>query len=82
MMDKIDKTHGAGGSATSELINDIFKESFSNEYLESLSDSAVLPLPAGGKMAFTTDSYVVRPVFFPGGDIIHQIGGKLAQEFH
>lgn len=73
MMEKIDKTHGAGGSATAGLINDIFKEAFSNEYLESLSDSAVLPLPSGGKLAFTTDSYVVRPVFFPGGDI-----GRLA----
>ena len=72
-MEKIDKTHGAGGSATAGLINDIFKEAFSNIYLEALSDSAVVPMPAGGKLAFTTDSYVVRPVFFPGGDI-----GRLA----
>lgn len=73
MADKINKTHGAGGSATSELIDSIFREAFSNEYLEPLSDSAVLPLPAGKKLAFTTDSYVVRPIFFPGGDI-----GRLA----
>lgn len=69
----IDKTHGAGGSATAELIRDIFRKAFSNDYLEPLSDSAVLPPADGKKIAFTTDSYVVKPVFFPGGDI-----GRLA----
>ncbi|MBQ9361031.1 MAG: hydrogenase expression/formation protein HypE [Lachnospiraceae bacterium] len=68
---KIDKTHGAGGVATSGLIDDIFKQAFSNEYLEALSDSAVVP--GSGKLALTTDSFVVKPVFFPGGDI-----GRLA----
>ena len=68
---KIDKTHGAGGVATSNLIDDIFKKAFSNEYLDALSDSAVVP--GCGRLALTTDSFVVRPVFFPGGDI-----GRLA----
>ncbi len=70
-MPKIDKTHGAGGIATSNLIDEIFKKAFSNEYLEPLSDSAVAP--GYGQLALTTDSFVVRPVFFPGGDI-----GRLA----
>ena len=73
MSDRIDKTHGAGGSATSGLIQDIFKEAFANEHLDTLSDSAVLPAGGSRKLALTTDSYVVRPVFFPGGDI-----GRLA----
>lgn len=68
---KIDKTHGAGGVATSNLIDDIFKKAFSNEYLEPLSDSAAVP--GYGRLALTTDSFVVRPVFFSGGDI-----GRLA----
>ena len=67
----IDKTHGAGGSETSELIERIFKRTFSNEYLDSLADSAVVP--GSERLALTTDSFVVRPVFFPGGDI-----GRLA----
>ena len=64
---KIDKTHGAGGSETSGLIEEVFREAFSNEYLDGLNDSAVVP--GGNRLAVTTDSFVVRPVFFPGGDI-------------
>ncbi len=64
---KIDKTHGAGGSETAALIEGIFREAFSNEYLNGLNDSAVVP--GGNKLAVTTDSFVVRPIFFPGGDI-------------
>lgn len=70
-MSEINKTHGAGGSATSALIDEIFKKRFSNEYLKPLSDSA--HVPGYGRLALTTDSFVVRPVFFPGGDI-----GRLA----
>ena len=50
------------------LIHEIFLKSFSNPHLSTLSDSAVLP-PQSGRLAFTTDSYVVKPLFFPGGDI-------------
>ena len=70
-MSRIDRTHGAGGVSTSRLIDEIFKEAFSNEYLDALSDSAVVP--GAGRLALTTDSFVVRPIFFPGGDI-----GRLA----
>ncbi len=70
--EKIDLAHGAGGRLTHELIISLFKRSFSNTYLDELSDAAVLPGP-NGKLAFTTDSYVIRPIFFGGGDI-----GKLA----
>lgn len=64
--------HGSGGKLTRELIEKLFVKHFSNEVLDRQSDSAVLDIPSG-KMAFTTDSFVVDPIFFPGGDI-----GKLA----
>lgn len=57
---------------THELITRLFKRYFSNAYLDLLCDAAVLPRPKG-RLAFTTDSYVIQPVFFAGGDI-----GKLA----
>lgn len=64
--------HGSGGLMTSELIRDIFVRHFDNSTLNQLSDSAILQI-SGTDLAFTTDSYVVDPLFFPGGDI-----GKLA----
>ncbi len=51
-----------------DLIRDVFVNTFSNEHLSTLQDSAILS-PPDGKLAFTTDSYVIRPLFFPGGDI-------------
>lgn len=68
---KIDMSHGSGGKQTSKLINDIFLSNFANEILDKLEDSAVLKV--SGNIAYTTDSFVVTPMFFPGGDI-----GKLA----
>lgn len=60
--------HGSGGKLTHSLIKDTFLKCFSNATLNTLEDSAVLN--AGNcKLAFTTDSYVVSPLFFPGGDI-------------
>ncbi|GAA4574255.1 hydrogenase expression/formation protein HypE [Planotetraspora kaengkrachanensis] len=56
--------HGAGGKATHTLIEGVFLESFRNPALEPLEDGAVID-----EMAFTTDSFVVTPLFFPGGDI-------------
>ncbi|OIO75599.1 MAG: hydrogenase expression/formation protein HypE [Elusimicrobia bacterium CG1_02_37_114] len=76
IMDKILLTHGSGGRLTHELINGIFRKKFDNEILNSLDDSAVLQLPwltDHSRICFTTDSYVVKPIFFPGGDI-----GKLS----
>jgi len=68
---KIDLSYGSGGKQTSNLINDIFLKHFNNKILNKLEDSAVLNIT--GKIAYTTDSFVVTPLFFPGGDI-----GKLA----
>ncbi len=71
-MDKILLGHGGGGRLSQQLINDMFLRYFDNPVLNSLEDAAALALPHG-RIAFTTDSYVVTPRFFPGGNI-----GKLA----
>jgi hydrogenase expression/formation protein HypE len=60
--------HGAGGKATRALVEGLFLEKLGNPLLDPLGDSAVLELN-GSRLAFTTDSYVVKPIFFPGGDI-------------
>lgn len=60
--------HGGGGKLTHDLIGKLFVQAFKNPILETLHDGAVLSLN-GARLAFTTDSYVVRPLFFPGGDI-------------
>jgi hydrogenase expression/formation protein HypE len=65
-------SHGDGGAKTGELINNLIKKYFNNKILERLEDSAVFDFP-GKKISFTTDSFVVDPIFFPGGDI-----GKLS----
>lgn len=73
MKDKrITKAEGAGGLKSRQLIQSLFKKYFDNEYLNKLDDSAVLGR-IDGKVVFTTDSHVVSPIFFPGGNI-----GKLA----
>ncbi|HXP18439.1 MAG TPA: hydrogenase expression/formation protein HypE [Streptosporangiaceae bacterium] len=66
--DRITMSHGAGGKATQTLIEAIFLDGFRNPLLEPLEDAARL-LVGGTRLAFTTDSYVVSPLFFPGGDI-------------
>lgn len=68
---KITLSHGSGGKATSELIYQIFARHFSNPILNMMEDSAVVD--GYGKIAITTDSFVVTPLFFKGGDI-----GRLA----
>lgn len=60
--------HGSGGKLTAQLIERTLLPAFRNPILDQLDDQAVLPV-AGGRLAFTTDSYVVTPIFFPGGDI-------------
>ena len=60
--------HGGGGRLMHQLIGKMFLTAFRNPLLEMQHDSAVVEL-TGKKLAFTTDSYVVRPLFFPGGDI-------------
>jgi hydrogenase expression/formation protein HypE len=73
----INLAHGSGGRAMRDLIEDVFVSTFDNPALAALEDQAVFPLAEiaryGDRLAFTTDSYVVAPLFFPGGDI-----GKLA----
>lgn len=70
--EKIVLAHGAGGMKMHRLIKNIFLKYFGNKVLERLEDAAVLSLN-GKNLCFTTDSYVVKPLFFSGGDI-----GKLA----
>lgn len=70
--DRILLAHGSGGELSHELVTSIFARTFDNPVLHPLDDSAVISV-AGARWAFTTDSYVVTPIFFPGGDI-----GKLA----
>jgi hydrogenase expression/formation protein HypE len=65
---RITLTHGAGGKATRDLVEALFLDAFGNDALAPLGDSAVVSLPPG-RVAVTTDSYVVRPLAFPGGDI-------------
>jgi len=60
--------HGGGGRLMHQLISRLFLAAFSNPLLDTRHDAAVVELP-GRRMAFTTDSFVVRPLFFPGGDI-------------
>lgn len=72
MKETISLAHGNGGRLTAELIDKIFLPAFTNNYLAELQDGALLE-DTGGRLVFTTDSYVVQPLFFPGGDI-----GRLA----
>src|SRR6516225_5980895 len=72
--ERITMSHGSGGKATHTLIEAIFLEAFRNPLLEPLEDAARLPVPGvgeagGGAVALTTDSFVVSPLFFPGGNI-------------
>src|ERR1700692_1294351 len=66
--DRIVLAHGAGGRLTHQLIEKIFLPAFGNPALEQRHDGAILPVN-GSRLAFTTDSFVVRPLIFPGGDI-------------
>jgi hydrogenase expression/formation protein HypE len=66
--DRIVMSHGAGGKATQTLIEAVFLDAFRNPLLEPLEDAAQLHVN-GARVALTTDSYVVSPLFFPGGDI-------------
>src|SRR5215216_4458631 len=72
--ERITLSHGSGGKATHNLIEGVFAPAFSNPLLDRMDDAAIFAVGEGGpRLAFTTDPYVVSPLFFPGGDI-----GKLA----
>ncbi|RAU38274.1 hydrogenase expression/formation protein HypE [Enterobacter sp. RIT418] len=76
-MNTVEMAHGSGGKAMQQLINQLFMEAFNNPWLAEQEDQARLSLSTltarGDRLAFSTDSYVIDPLFFPGGDI-----GKLA----
>lgn len=71
--DRINMSHGSGGHAMRALIKDVFVAGFDNRHLDAMEDQARIPLAElarhGDRLAFTTDTYVVNPLFFPGGDI-------------
>jgi hydrogenase expression/formation protein HypE len=71
--DRVLLAHGSGGTMMRELIEDVFIARFNDEALLRMDDAASLEIPEGSRIALTTDTYVVTPRFFPGGDI-----GKLA----
>lgn len=71
-MSKILLAHGSGGRASHRIIDELILKYLGNPLLNKLEDQAVFPA-RGGRIAFTTDSYVINPIFFPGGDI-----GRLA----
>ena len=70
---RVTLAHGSGGKAMRDLIQNMFVRTFDNATLGALEDQAIFPLPEllryGNRLAFTTDSYVVHPLFFPGGNI-------------
>jgi len=65
---RVDMTHGGGGRAMAQLIEELFAQAFDNEWLAQGNDNALFAPPAG-RMVIATDSHVVSPLFFPGGDI-------------
>lgn len=69
--DVITLSHGAGGKASASLIDAVFLDAFGTVAGEPLEDAAVMDLPRGDRIAFTTDSFVVKPLRFPGGSIGH-----------
>ena len=69
MTERILLAHGSGGILSHELIRDVFARHFSNPILDAMHDAAVLSSIPQERIAMTTDSYVVQPLFFPGGNI-------------
>jgi hydrogenase expression/formation protein HypE len=64
----VDMSHGSGGRAMAQLVDELFAAAFDNEWLREMNDQARLPMPHG-RLVVATDSHVVSPLFFPGGDI-------------
>ncbi len=60
--------HGSGGKLSADLIHDVFLAAFDNPILARMDDQAIVSIN-GLRLAFTTDTFVVKPLFFPGGDI-------------
>jgi hydrogenase expression/formation protein HypE len=66
---QVDMAHGSGGRAMAQLIEELFARHLGNEWLAQGDDGALLPAPGAGRLVMATDSHVVSPLFFPGGDI-------------
>ena len=64
----VELSHGSGGRAMAQLIDQLFFPAFNNEWLAQKNDQACFPV-AAGRMVMSTDAHVVSPLFFPGGDI-------------
>ena len=70
VVDRVMLGHGSGGRMSAELFREVFLPAFANPILEAQEDQAAVQIPGSSlRLAFTTDSFVVRPIFFPGGDI-------------
>ncbi len=65
---RVEMNHGSGGRAMAQLIDELFARQFANDFLAQGNDGAMLPAPAG-RLVMSTDSHVVSPLFFPGGNI-------------
>ncbi|MBN1005689.1 hydrogenase expression/formation protein HypE [Amphritea pacifica] len=65
---RVEMAHGSGGKAMAQLIDELFLQAFSNPWLEQMNDQACFTLPPG-RAVMATDSHVISPLFFPGGDI-------------
>ena len=66
---RVDMSHGAGGRASAQLIEELFQAALSNEWLAQGNDGAAFAIPTGARMVMATDAHVVSPLFFPGGDL-------------
>ena len=66
---RVEMAHGAGGQAMAQLIDELFARYLGNEFLAQGDDGALLPATGEGRLVMATDSHVVSPLFFPGGDI-------------
>ena len=64
----VDMTHGSGGRAMAQLIDELFVNYFDNDLLRQSNDQALFDVPAG-RMVMSVDGHVISPLFFPGGDI-------------
>jgi hydrogenase expression/formation protein HypE len=69
--DVVTLAHGAGGKASAALLDAVFLPAFANDALAAQTDAAALTLPSGERLAFSTDSFVVKPLRFPGGSAGH-----------
>ncbi|MCF8206264.1 MAG: hydrogenase expression/formation protein HypE [Methylotenera sp.] len=66
---RVDMSHGAGGRASAQLIEEVFQAALANPWLAQGNDGAAFDIPQGARMVMATDAHVVSPLFFPGGDL-------------